>query len=533
MKRRDLLLNLSEKDKITSESLEEYTEKLDYARALHLLRRLTFHPKPEQVGQIVGKTAAEAMSIILGTGTEPLPEPTESMKSWLDTLEENPLDNLPQDIRAEIESRHKVHYAELSNWWLDLMYKDNFPSIEKLVMFLHSIWCIEFTYDTLALLPPPLLYRNNVKLRQLRFEAYNKIAEEVTLDGAMLLYQSLFYSGKEVPNENYMRELMELFSMGIGDLGTGESNYTEGDIREGARALTGWRTVAYLGQEGAPANKPFETFFIKTQHDTGGKKIMQFGEIAPITDDENTEDLVKLKEVKGLVDILFNERGLAISRFISEKILRFFVYSDPGGVNNDILNGLAGYMAGSSYSLRQVFIKLFTSKYFFSNEVRGCQIKTPLEYIVGIERILSIDSDSISNGRTRESVFTLEQLLYDPPNVGSWKAYRSWIGTTTYPLRIKYANELINKMSDSQLIDFIKKFPSSATNFDQMMSALTLFMLPVPLSQDRLDGYTEIILNSLTKSEWMSGLNSSNSKVSEGIRLFLLDIVSSPDFQLC
>jgi uncharacterized protein (DUF1800 family) len=349
----------------------------------------------------------------------------------------------------------------------------------------------------------------------------------------MLLYQSLFYSGKEVPNENYMRELMELFTMGIGDLGSGESNYTEGDIREGARALTGWRTVAYLGQEGAPANKPFETFFVKAQHDTGSKKIMQFGEIAPITDDENTEDLVKLKEVKGLIDILFTERGLAISRFISEKILRFFVYSDPGAVNNDILNDLADYMKENQYNMRQVFIKLFSSKYFFSGEVRGCQIKTPLEYIVGLERILGIDSDSISNGRTRESVFSLEQLLYDPPNVGSWKAYRTWVSTTTYPLRIKYANELINKMSDSQLINFIKKFPSSATNFDQMMGELTLFLLPVALSQSRLDTYSEILLNTLSESEWMNGLNSSNSKVSEGIRLFLLDIVSSPDFQLC
>ena len=533
MKRRDLLLNLLGNNEILSGTLDEYTSQLDYSKALHLLRRITFHPTPEQINQIVGKTPAEAFEIIIGGGTETLPEPSPSMKTWLDVLEEDPLSNLPQDIRSEIEGRHKSRFAEFANWWLDKMREESFPAVEKLTLFLHTIWCNEFTYDTLALIPPPLIYRNNVRLRKNRVANYNLLAEGMTLDGAMILYQSLFYSDKSAPNENYMRELMELFTMGIGDLQTGESNYTEGDIREGARALTGWRTVVYLGQNGAPANRPFETFFVKSQHDTGAKKIMQFGEIAPITDDENTEDLVKNKEVKGLVNILFTEKGLSISRFVCEKMLRFFVYSNPGSINMTIINELANYMKDNNFNLRMVFKKLFTSQYFFSDEVIGCQIKTPPEFIIGLERILGIDYDSIAAGSTRTSVFSLEQILYDPPNVGSWKAYRTWISTTTYPLRVKYAKELIAKVSDNQLISLVKKVPDYNINFNNLVTFLVGYLLPVSLNKARADKYSVVLLNGLTESEWLTGIDAGNAKVAEGIRLFLNNIILSPDFQLC
>lgn len=533
MKRRDLLINLKGKNEILSETLDEKTDTLNYADALHLLRRVSFHPNPEQVNQIVGKTPAEAFDTIVGDGTEPSPVPTQSMNSWLNVLEENPLDNLPQDIRAEIEGRQRSHYFELSNWWLDNMRNEGFPSIEKLTLFLHSTWCTEFTYDTLALLPPPLLYRNNDTLRKNRLADYNKIAEAVSQDGAMIMYQSLFYSGKDAPNENYMRELMELFTLGIGDLETGNANYTEGDIREGARALTGWRTVAYLGQNGAPANRPFETFFVKAQHDTAGKKIMQFGQISPITDDENTEDLVRSKEVSGLIDILFNERGLSIARFICEKILRFFVYSDPGAANMTIINELAQYMSTNNYNLRKVYKKLFTSQYFFSDEVRGCQIKTPPEFIIGLERMLGVDFDSLQQGKSRTSVTSLEQLLYDPPNVGSWKAYRTWLSTTTFPLRIKYAKEIITSLTNTQLFDLVKKFPDYNTNFTNLLSNLTNYFLPVSLSQTRLDAFKQILLNGMQESEWLSEVSSNNSSVAQGMRLFLERVIVSPDFQLC
>ncbi len=532
MKRRDLL-NLTGNDEKLLGTLDEYTTPLDYAKSLHLLRRLSFHPAPDQVAQFVGKTAAEAFEIIVGNGTESVPEPTSSMKSWLDVLEEDPLDNLPNDVRAEIEGRHKEHFNEFTAWWLDNMSSETFPCQEKLTLFLHSIWCIEFAYDTLAFLPPPLLYRNNVTLRKNRLADYKTVARDVTLDGAMIMYQSLFYSGKAAPNENYMRELMELFTMGIGDLSTGAANYTEGDIREGARALTGWRTVAYLGQNGAPSNRPFETFFMKSQHDTNAKKIMQFGQIPAITDDENTEDLVKNTEVYKVIDILFNEKGMSIARFISEKIFRFFIYSDPGAVNLTFVEDLAQYMFDNTFNLKKVFKKLFTSQFFFSDPIRGSQIKTPVEFMIGLEKMLGVDYDSLGSVGTRPAVSSLEQILYTPPNVAGWKAYRTWISTSTYPLRAKYAKDMITKITNEQIIAFVKKFPDYTTTTAKLVSAMVDYLLPLKVSQARLDKFQTIILNGLSETQWIGGVGTNNAKVIEGIRAFLTSAVLSPDFQLC
>ncbi|MCX6153701.1 MAG: DUF1800 family protein [Candidatus Kapabacteria bacterium] len=531
MKRRDLITLAGNSENIAL-SLDEYITPLDYAKAIHLIRRLAFYPEPDKVAGLVGKTAAEAFDIIVGDATDAPPQPTQSMKSWLDVLEENPLDGLPNDIRAEIEGRHRSHFNEFSTWWLDNMRTDTFPSQEKLTLFLHSIWCCEFVYDTLAMIPPPLLYRNNATLRKYRLSDYKTIAKEITLDGAMLMYQSLFFSGKAAPNENYMRELMELFTMGIADISTGTANYTEGDIREGARAFTGWRTVAYLGQNGAPSNRPFSSFFVKAEHDTNGKKIMQFGQIAAISDNENTEDLVKNNEVNKVVDILFNEKGMSIARFICEKIYRYFIYSDPGSVNYIFVNELAQYMFDNAFDLRKVYKKLFTSQYFYSDTVRGCQIKTPTEFIIGLERIFGVDYDSINSVGTRSAVTSLEQILYTPPNVAGWKAYRTWISTSTYPLRANYAKDMISIITDDQVLNFIKKFPDYSSSTTKLASALIAYLLPLSISQVRTDRFKTTLMNGLNESDWINGVGTKNAKVIEGIRAFLTSIVLSPDFQL-
>lgn len=512
--------------------LNEKVEPLSEVETMHLLRRTGFHPSIEQLNQMRGKNAKAIVQMILDDSNNVLPEPTNSMKNWLDKLEEDPLSNLPNDIRFEIEGKLKTRYAEFVNWWLDLMRKDELPYREKFTLFLASIWSIEFTYDTLSLVPPPLLYRNNQTLRSLKFASYKEIAEKITLDGSMLLYQSLFFSGKDAPNENFMRELMELFTMGIGDLETGKSNYTEGDIREGAKALTGWRTVAYLGQEGAPSNRPFETFFDREQHDLQGKKIFQYGEIAPITSEDNNENQVRQKEVKGLIEILFKYRGEQIAKFISDKILKFFVYSNPAYSDIEVVKELADVLINNDFELKPVYEKLFTSSYFYSNEFLGCQIKTPTEFIIGLERILNQDFDSISNGMTRNAVNSLEQVLYDPPDVSSWKGYRSWISTTTYPLRIKYAQDLIEKKTNLELIENFSDF-FGADNFAVFFRSIITYLLPGDISQERSNELRDILLNGINKADWINQFNQKSNQCGEGIRKLLHRIILAPDFQLC
>ncbi len=339
-------------------SLDEEEGNLTDEKAKHLLRRITFGPTPTEVDLIKDRPISEVVDELLGDGLDYLPQnedrlPPSGSLNWIDTVEEDP-SKVHVTIRGTIEGKHKSRYAQFVDWWLSHMSNDIINSKNKLVserltFFWHTHWCIEFSYDTQGYIPPPLIYRSNQSIRKHRSGNFKKFVEEMTLDGAYLLYQSLNLSSGKNPNENYARELMELFTMGIG-------NYSEGDIREAARALTGWRVSAHRQDP-----KPFEffdTYFSPKDHDLDSKQIM--GETLPArAEEDNTMDKVREGEVKGLIDILFRRRPEPIARFICTKIYSHFVYSSPSKYDQIFINELATEMIASDFELLPVFKKLF------------------------------------------------------------------------------------------------------------------------------------------------------------------------------
>lgn len=502
-------------------SLDKFEGTLTRRHAQHLLRRLTFSPTNELIESLVGKTPDQALDILLGNGTEPNPSPG-TLSNWLTTAEFNPLGEITE-IRFEIEGRLRSRYRDLIDWWLDLMRTNSNPTMEKLTLFLATIWSIEFPYDTEALVPPPLLYKNNQMLRSNRLAKYDKVALDCTLDGAMLLYQSLFYSTSTSPNENYMRELMELFTMGIG-------NYTEGDIREGSRALTGWRTAAYFA-EPAP-NGYFETYFSPKDHDTGEKTLFTNRKISARTSDENTEFQVKEQEVGGLIKILFDERATAISRFVCEKIYKYFVYSSPGDVDYEFINELATKFVDNQFSLSAIYRELFTSKYFYNEEFVGCQIKTPAEFLICFESQLGVNLNDKSKAYRRTMMQEMEQELYDPPNVANWSGYRTWMSTKTYQMRVKTAKDVLALAKDSELIALMNKIPARF-ELESAVKNLVEYFLPLEVSAERQTFYADIVKSKVSAGNWSSELNAGSAKVAEALRNLIEEIILSPDFQLC
>jgi uncharacterized protein (DUF1800 family) len=528
MKRREFITNLTGKYSSpditygadigprTLSTLAKRTAPLSRLEAMHFLRRFCFKNTLANIDSITGKTPEEAFDLIIGDGKEvPLPDPVDS---WATTPEEDPLKQIV-DIRGQIEGRLRSRFIQFSNWLVDQMNIESTPYREKLTLFWTTVWCIEFTYDTLGMMPPPLLLKNNQTLRKLRLGNYKDIALAMTLDGAMLLYQSLYYSSGKKPNENYMRELMELFTMGIG-------NYTEGDIKEGSLVLTGWRTAPYWGDPGLKGY--FNTYFSPNDHDIGSKTFM--GETIPARDpDSNTEDQVLDGEVKVLLDIMFTKRADAISKFIAAKIYRYFVYSNPGGNDDGIINEMATVFRNSNFDLLPVFKALACSEHFYDSANIGVQIKTPPEFIIGFQNQLGVN---YANART--AIFDLEQELYDPPNVGSWKAYRTWESTRTYPLRIKYAREILAAASDPNLVTFAKAFPDS-DNAELITAGLCNYFLPLEPESERMDYYKSKLLDGAKTDEagWIVLMGSSSNSAGAGIRALLSSIIKSPDFQLC
>lgn len=509
-------------------TLDEEEGNLTDEKAKHLLRRVSFGPTPSEVNLIKDRPIAEVVDELLGDGLDYLPINSDRLPdgnkslNWINTVEEDP-SKVHVTIRGGIEATHNSRYIQLSNWWLDLMRNDivtqnNKSVTERLTLFWHTHWCIEFTYDTQGYIPPPLLYRSNQSIRKYRLGNFKDFVEEMTLDGAYLLYQSLNLSSGKNPNENYARELMELFTMGIG-------NYSEGDIREAARALTGWRVSAHRQDP-----KPFEffdTYFSAKDHDLDSKQIM--GEtIAARPEEDNTMDKVREEEVKGLIDILFRRRPDAIAEFICTKIYNHFVYSNPSKNDKLFIKELANEFVAVDFELLPVFKKLFKSKHFYEKAISGVQIKQPIELVVNLEKLLKINYGNANN-----SLIDLEQIIYDPPNVSGWSGYRSWISTKTYPRRVSHLTNLISNKVHTDWMIFLSEF-NNPSNFDDLFLELIEYSLP----RLQIEGRLEVLKNwVVTKSKvnvnnWTQYYNSGSEEVGIFLNVLFQELIKVPDIQL-
>jgi uncharacterized protein (DUF1800 family) len=497
---------------VPTASIEPYRQPLSRDDALHLLRRATLGPTPVLVEQLTGLRAEEAVDMLLGDPNSEPPVP--SPGAWVNQAQEDP-DGVDIVTRGQIEATWQNNFTQLQQWWIDLMRTETLPAREKLVLFWSGHFTTEFTYD-LGYIPPQVLYRQNLMLRQMRLANFRAFLEEVTLDCAMLEYLggTLNVAGK--PNENYAREMMELYSTGIGW-------YTEGDVKEAARVLTGWKASLYSD---APApNGIFNTWFKPSDHDTGAKQYL--GYTIPARDqDTNTEYLVRTQEVRRMIEILFQQRPEAIARFIVGKLYRFFVYSNPEGTDTDALAALMNVFIANDFELRPLVRTLLTSEHFFDPANRGVQIKTPAEYVVGLARQLGIQLPNAAAALAR-----MEQDLMDPPDVSGWKGYRTWISTKTIPQRVQYAQQIIATLSDQQAQQLVRSLPNWQSA-DTFVVELCRLLLPRPLSADRLRYYTDMLLSGAPSYEWASIVNDSQA-IGSRLRTLLRAVVKAPDYHLC
>ncbi len=495
-----------------STGLEPLTTPLTLNQAYHLLRRITFAPTVASANQIVGKTADEAVELLLGNGIDTAP----TALTWIDSITENPAG---ADIftKNSIEGQWRSYYGDLIRWWTELMRKEEIPAIEKLTQFWSSHFTSEFTVDE-GYIMPQLLYRQNKLIRESRLGNFKKFAKDITLDGAMLVYLGGTLNTKKSPNENYGRELMELFTCGLGQ-------YSEGDVKEAARVLTGWRVGRY-SDEPKP-NGIYATYFSPPDHDTGSKQVLGMSVVARDTD-TNTEYLVKTEEINKLVDIIFEIRGDAVARFVSRKIYRYFIYSSPSGTDDNVIEQMATLFKEKNFEIRPLIAAVLKSAHFFDEANIGVQIKTPVEYVVGFARQLSKAFASDAGA----SMATMEQTLMDPPNVSGWEGYHRWISTKTYPNRRQFATGLVSTMSDKELIDLVKQFPDY-TDADKLTTALELFFLPKPVIASRHKYYLEeALLQKQPVYEWQGMLND-GAAAARGIKAVLMAFIKAPDFHLC
>jgi uncharacterized protein (DUF1800 family) len=396
------------------------------------------------------------------------------------------------------------------------MISEQTPSVEKLVHFWSNHFTTEFSYDD-AYIPPQILFRQLAMFRKNRLGNFKQFVEDVTLDPGMLIYLGGNLNTNRKPNENYARELMELYTTGIG-------HYTEGDVKEVARILTGWKVARYNDE---PArNGIYNAYFQPSDHDTEGKVF--FGK--PISARDltfNTEYLVKTEEIRYMLEILFDVRKDAIGRFISSKFYKYFFYSSYWVNNESFIKECSDYFIGNDFNIYPLLHKMLSSEHFFDSSLIGAQIKSPVELICGLSRLLNKPIPNIPN-----YLSSMDEVLLDPPTVLGWEASWYWISTKTFPNRVKFVNDIINSMTDDEIILFIKRYPSY-DDAEQLVKEISEHFFPVLPSQEILTIFTnETLLQNQPVYEW-SDMISDKAPAVRGMKALLKEIAKNPAFQLC
>ena len=285
---------------------------------------------------------------------------------------------------------------QLRGWWLYAMLHSLHPLREKLTLFWHD----HFATSINKVNSPPLMFKQNLTLRAHALGKLEPFLQAMSKDPAMLIWLDSNANVKGKPNENYARELMELFSLGVG-------NYTEQDIRQAARAFTGWQTDD--GQYN----------FEESLHDGGEKAV--FGAKGNF----NGEDIVKLCLKKD-----------ACALFITRKLYRFYI-SDAQVPSDKLLTPLAEAFRKSDYDIKALVRQILSSRHFFSGHAYRQKIKSPVDLTVG--SIWCLTSREVPQTALVSKLEDMGQSLFAPPNVKGWPGGTAWLNTSTILARHNFA----------------------------------------------------------------------------------------------
>ena len=366
--------------------------------ARHLLNRTGFSASPDEIASYASLTREQAVERLLA-GVRPdaaMPPPR-----WTEEAFESlrRLRTMTTEERQAVQRERRQKALDLKAWWIEEMRTTRTPLTEKMTLFWHN----HFVSAEQKVREPALMYRQNQLLRRYAIGDFGTLLHEVARDPAMVIYLDSASNRKGQPNENFAREVMELFTLG-------EGHYTEQDIKEAARAFTGWSIDPDTGQ----------FVFRRFQHDDGQKTVL--GRSGNLNGDD-------------VLDILLAQPRTA--EHVVEKLWREFVSPTPDAAQ---VKRVAGAFRDSRYDTRVALRALLTSDAFYAPENRASLVKSPVDLVVGTLRQFRF-----STGEMLPFAFTLAQLgqnLFAPPNVKGWPGGEAWINSTTLLARKQFLDRM-------------------------------------------------------------------------------------------
>lgn len=528
MDRRDFLLRPLSNSKSNAQrnstplnlaGLEEYTGAWTYTDAAHLLRRTTFGAKKSDVMTLLTKSPLQAVDMLLASppGNTP-PAPINYVGDGADWT--------TTEYNSDQINNQRLTF--LQTWFFSAMVSQPISISEKMTLF----WMNHFSCGANAVKDSRYMFKQNEMLRMNALGNFRTLVKNITLDPAMLRYLNGTSNKKSAPNENYARELQELFTIGKGpEISPGNyTNYTESDIKAAAKVLTGWSDDA--------GNIFYK--FSNADHDSSNKQFSSAYNNTVIQG--RTGQTGATQEIDDLITMILDQQATA--KYIVSKIYRWFVSTEISEwIDTNIITPLADSLKQNNYEIKPVLSQLFKSAHFFDQAFRGAMVKSPIDLGVGILRSVTIDSwrdypsapselveflpvntNSLhwSFRPYRRTLATMQQDLFNPPNVAGLPAYyqtpqfdQIWINADTLQKRIKLIDDFIvigYKWDEAyghyiaNVIEYAKltSAPGSAAT---LLNEWIVMNFPFALADAQKTEARTFFLGTLTDNDWTSMWN--------------------------
>lgn len=476
----------------------------DWTKAAHLLNRAGFGGTEEEIQKAVKLGPQGAAAWVMDFPDAPAEEQSQTDVPDLSTVADYPndyrslrrmfigkSDQERRDIRKKFQRANGQAIQATVAWWLKRMAYGPYPFQEKLVLFWHGHFTTSAKDERSAL----AMWQQNELLREMAAGNYKEFVHRISKDPAMLDYLNNEQNKKAHPNENFAREVMELFTLGVG-------HYTEMDVRQGARAFTGW---AHDGEE---------FVFREKFHDNGIKTFLGH------TGDFNGDDII---------NIIFEQPSCPT--FISKEIFEYFVRPGP---DDSLVNCMGEILKQNNWELRPLLRTMLTSKIFYSPDTIGVLIKTPIQLVTGTTRQLDVEIPKLRG--IGGSLQQMGQVPFYPPNVKGWPGGDRWISTASLFVRYNTAiylaggatlpevantkgggRRLVHGSGGGRPVDFDPAAPKEPAQ--EVVDHWLARLISRPVEDDK----RQLLVNTLKDA----------GDTEQGVKKIVQLIVSMPEYELC
>jgi len=373
---------------------------------------------------------------------------------------------------GNVQSLRRASYLK---WWTGTMINQDRSIREKLMLF----WVDHFGNEASEVAVGNWLYSQHNLVRQFALGNFKTMIDAISKDVAMLRYLNGYLNVASAPDENYSRELFELFTLGKGP----GSQYTENDVKEAAKVLTGWQIN----------NNTYTSVFTPSRHSTANKTFSSFFNNTVITG--RTGATAGQLELNDLLNMIFAQPEVA--KFIVRKFYRYFVYyAIDAATEANVIVPLADIFRSNNYEIRPVLTTLFKSEHFFDVLNQGCYIKNPADHVIGSLREMNTVFPPLTDWNTNYGMWqffyaqmgNIGLLLHDPPNVSGMPAYYQepnfheiWINSDSLPKRNQYTDTMLLNgfvrngiRVNFNLVAYVQQFSNPANPSDLIDEALNL-----------------------------------------------------------